>query len=126
VLGQDLGTQLGTQQIVLFPWYGAPQIDYQVEIQVHRFDTDEAGQSHLNATWIIKDGKTGRQLLARESSISNSVPATDVAGSQALSSDVNSLSASIAESLLALHEATAAGMQTSFVQADRVLGSEAT
>jgi uncharacterized protein len=44
VLSQDLATQLNTQRIVLFPWYGRPQMDYQVEVQVHRFDTDGASR----------------------------------------------------------------------------------
>ena len=104
VLGQDLGMQLGTQRIVLFPWYGRPQIDYQVEVQVHRFDTDDNNRSQLNARWIIQDGKTGRELLANESNISGTVSASDAAGPEALSSDVNILSARIAQSLLGLSE----------------------
>jgi uncharacterized protein len=104
VLSQDLGNQLGTQRIVLFPWYGRPQIDYQVEVQVHRFDTDDTNRSLLNARWIIKDGKTGRELLADESNISSTVSAADTAGSEALSSDINTLSTKIARSLLGLTE----------------------
>jgi uncharacterized lipoprotein YmbA len=104
VLSQDLGMQLGTERIVLFPWYGRPDIDYQVEVQVHRFDTGADNQSHLNARWIIKNGRSGRELLAKESNISNAVTATDAAGSEALSSDVNTLSADIAQSLVRLSE----------------------
>jgi uncharacterized lipoprotein YmbA len=104
VLSQDLGRQLGTQRIVLFPWYGRPQIDYQVEVQVHRFDTDANNRSELRARWIIKDGRTGRELTASESNISSMVPAADVAGSETLSSDVNILSARISQSLLGLTE----------------------
>jgi uncharacterized lipoprotein YmbA len=104
VLSQDLGNQLRTQQIVLFPWYGRPDIDYQVEIQVHRFDTDTDNRSHLNARWIIKDGRTGRELIAQQSNISSTVPTSDLAGSEALSGDLSTLSATIAESLLALPE----------------------
>jgi len=104
VLGQDLGMQLGTQRIVLFPWYGRPQIDYQVEVQVHRFDTDDTNRSQLDARWIIKDGRTGRALLANESNISSTVSAADAAGSEALSSDLNILSARIAQSVLGLTE----------------------
>ena len=100
VLSQDLAMDLGTQRVVLFPWYGRPDIDYQVEIQVHRFDTDSEHRSHLDARWIIKDGKMGRELMARESNISSTVPASDSAGSEALSNDLNNLSASIAQSLL--------------------------
>jgi len=104
VLSQDLAMRLGTQRIVLFPWYGRQQLDYRVEVQVQQFDTDAANRSHLEARWIIKDGRTDRELLARESNISSTVQAGDVAGSQALSNDLNSLSASIAESLIALSE----------------------
>jgi uncharacterized protein len=102
VLSQDLGMQLGTQRIVLFPWYGRPDIDCQVEIQVQRFDTDSDHSSHLDARWIIKDGRTGRELWARESNILSTVPASDTAGSEALSGDLNTLSASIAQSVAAL------------------------
>jgi len=117
VLGQDLSMQLGTQRIVLFPWYGRPEIDYQVEVQVHRFDTDDNNRSQLDARWIIRDGKTGREFLANESNISSTVSTTDAAGSEALSSDVNTLSARIAQSLLGLSEGvgTAAELRNSSV-----------
>ncbi len=104
VLSQNLGRQLGTQRIVLFPWYGHPDIDYQVEVQVHRFDTDSANRSHLDARWIIKDGRNGKELLARESNVSSPVPASDSSGSETLSNDLNDLSASIAQSLSGLNE----------------------
>ena len=104
VLSQDLGAQLGSQRIVLFPWYGRPQIDYQVEVQVHRFDTDDANRARLDARWIIKDGKTRRELLATESSISGTVAPGDSSGAAALSSDINILSARIAQALLGLTE----------------------
>src|SRR6516162_1599547 len=57
VLSQDLAMQLNTQRVVLFPWFGNPPIDYRIEVQVHRFDTDAANQSELIAGWVIKDGK---------------------------------------------------------------------
>jgi uncharacterized lipoprotein YmbA len=111
VLSQDLATQLSTQRIVLFPWYGRPELDYQVEVQVHRFDTDAASRSELNARWIIEDGKSGRELFATESNISSAVAPTDIAGSEALSNDVNTLSAQIARSVRRLAEAPGAAMK---------------
>lgn len=104
VLSQDLGMQLATQRIILFPWYGRPDIDYQIEVQVHRFDTDADNRSHLHARWIIKDGKTGRELVAKESNISSAVSTSDSAGSEALSGNVNTLSENIAQSLIRLSE----------------------
>jgi hypothetical protein len=111
VLSQDLGTQLGTQRIVLFPWYGRPDIDYRIEVQVHRFDIDADSRSHLHARWIIKDGKTGRELMAKESNISSTVLASDAAGSEALSGDLNTLSANIAQSLIRLSEGAATAVE---------------
>jgi uncharacterized protein len=111
VLSQDLSAQLGTQRIVLFPWFGRPHIDYQVEVQVHRFDTDDTNHAELDARWIIKDGRSGRELLADTSNISSVVPTGDIAGSQTLSSNVNILSAKIAQSLLGLSEGSAAAAE---------------
>ncbi len=92
VLGQDLSRQLGTQRIVKFLWYASTQVEYQVEVQVNRFDTGSDGPSQLNAGWIIKDGKTGRELFATETIASSGVTGDDSAGSGALSRDVSELS----------------------------------
>jgi uncharacterized protein len=104
VLSQDLGAQLGTQRIILFPWYGRPQLDYRVEVQVHRFDTDADNRSRLDARWIIKNGKTGQELFANESNISSTVATNDEAGSEALSQDVNTLSVALAQEIVSLSE----------------------
>jgi uncharacterized lipoprotein YmbA len=113
VLGQDLATQLNTQRIVLFPWYGRPQLDYRVEVEVSRFDVDTSGNSRLDARWIIKDGKTGHELVARESNLSSPVSSSDIAGNETLSSDLNSLSASIAQSISSLRTGNRAAAEVS-------------
>jgi uncharacterized protein len=106
VLSQDLATQLDTQRIELFPWYGPPDIDYQIEVQVHRFETDSDNRSHLDARWIIKNGTTGREITAKESNISSAVAATDIGGSDSLSGDLNTLSTTIAQSIMGLRTET--------------------
>lgn len=103
VLGQDLAQQLHTQRIVMFPWYGTAQIDYQVEIQVSRFDTNSDHRSELTARWIIKDGKTGTALFATETTTSTAAAADDTSGSTALSRDVSVLSREIAERITELN-----------------------
>jgi hypothetical protein len=55
--------------------------------------------------WIIKDGRTGWDLMAKESNISSSLAAINAAGSEALSDDVKTLSATIYRSLVGLSEA---------------------
>jgi uncharacterized protein len=111
VLSQDLASHLQTQRIVLFPWYGQQQIDYQIEVQVHRFDTDTANRSELNARWIIKGGRNGQELFATESNISSTVSPDDTAGTKALGADVNTLSSQMAEAVLHLNEASSTALE---------------
>lgn len=95
VLGQDLSQMLATQRIVIFPWYGKTHIDYQVEIQVSRFDVSSDGQSRLTARWSIKNAN-GKILFASETTTTAAVADDDAAGSAALSRDVSELSRQVA------------------------------
>jgi uncharacterized lipoprotein YmbA len=40
VMAQDLAGRLGTQMITFYPWYRTTHIDYQVQIDVYRFERD--------------------------------------------------------------------------------------
>jgi uncharacterized lipoprotein YmbA len=102
VLSQNLSTMLGTQRVMLFPSYSNTQFDYQVEVSVMRFDTSSVGQSQLTARWIIKNGGTGKEIYATESTTSGPVAKDDVAGSGALSRDLADLSKQIATKITAL------------------------
>ena len=42
VIAQDLTQSLGTHSITFFPWPGTTRVDYQVRIDVYRFETDPA------------------------------------------------------------------------------------
>ena len=44
VLSENLSQLLGTQQVVTFPWYNSSQIDYAVQVNVMRFETDPKGK----------------------------------------------------------------------------------
>jgi len=103
VLGQNLANLLGTQKIVFFPWYGLPQIDYQVQVQVYRFDISPVGQACLRARWIVKDPKDGAILAAKEDSMTSQAVAADRSGSAALSQTLAMLDREIAESIVQLN-----------------------
>lgn len=105
VLCQDLAETLGIDRVVQFPWYGNPQIDYQVEIQVHRFDTDEQGRAQLNANWLIKDGRTGAVLFATQSTTNSDPDGSKGDTSAALSRDLESFSRQIADQIAKLNQA---------------------
>lgn len=109
VLGQDLSQQLQTQRLVMFPWYTNRKIDYQVEVQVDRFDNDSTGQSDLDARWMIKDGKSGEELFATATNLSTTISSNDdAAGSVALSHNINQLSRQIADRIASLNRERAA------------------
>ena len=65
VLAQDLMIQLGAH-IVTFPWYRPTNLDYQVTVDITRFDTDTKGSAELNGRWEVKDPNTGDLLKSGE------------------------------------------------------------
>jgi len=99
-LSENLAQLLNTDHIEKYPWPRKRQIDYQIAINVRRFETAADGQSRLSARWIIKDGQTGRDLYASETTASaaNADPAA------ALSEDLGSLSRDIASQVNELRE----------------------
>jgi len=97
VLSEDLSRLLNTQRIEKYPWPHKTQVDYQIVIDVQRFETSADGQSQLLARWIVKDGATGKNLYASETNAANPVPSGDTGVSEALSSDLATLSREIAD-----------------------------
>ncbi len=74
ILAQDLSSDLGTQRITFFPWYNTTHVDYQVKVDVYRFEGDKDGKVDLAAHWQILDG-TGKLLIARDSAYSETAQA---------------------------------------------------
>jgi uncharacterized lipoprotein YmbA len=60
VLARDLSRSLRTDRVFLFPWNRRTHVDYQLEIDVERFDIDANNQAELGAHWSIKNPKTGK------------------------------------------------------------------
>jgi uncharacterized protein len=64
VLSENLAVLLDTQRIEKYPWSLRTKVDYQVEIDVQRFETTSDGQTQLIASWIVRDGHGGKILYA--------------------------------------------------------------
>jgi uncharacterized protein len=96
VLTQNLTRLLGTNQVEKYPWSRNANVDYQVIVDVERFDTTSNRQSQLVARWTIKDGHTGKDLFASETTSSTPVTSGDGGPSAALSADLATLSKDIA------------------------------
>ncbi len=62
VLSQNLSVLLGGPQVVNFPWYSSSHLDYQVAIDLERFESDAQGNATLIAQWSIEDPATNKVL----------------------------------------------------------------
>lgn len=77
VVGEDLALLTGSGHIRLYPWTRSTPMDYQVAVDVHRFDADGDGEVFLRAGWRILDPH-GRQLLSeRQSTIQRTADGAD-------------------------------------------------
>ena len=109
VLAQDLSSDLGTQRITFYPWYNTTLVDYQVKINVYRFESDKDGKVDLTAHWQVLSG-TGKLLIVRDSSYTETAKPGDAADSAAaMSRALGRLSRDIASAIEATPGNTAAG-----------------
>ena len=109
VLAQNLASDLGTQRITFYPWYNTTLVDYQVKINVYRFESDKDGKVDLTAHWQVLSG-TGKLLIVRDSSYTETAKPGDAADSAAaMSRALGRLSRDIASAIEATPGNTAAG-----------------
>lgn len=97
VMTRDLAAQLGTQQIVIFPWFATTHVDLQVQLEVFRFEADSQGNAQLSAKWTVLDS-TGKDILyVAQSNLTQPYKVGDTAdAAAALSRTVGDLSREIA------------------------------
>jgi uncharacterized protein len=96
VLSENLATLLNTQRVEKYPWAIRTRVDYQIEVDVQRFETTSDGQSQLRASWIIRDGPSSKILYASQTTADAPAGTDTISASSALSSDLATLSKDIA------------------------------
>ena len=104
ILAENLSNLLNTDKIILHPSRNWSEIDYQVLVNVWRFDASIQGKASLVANWSIR-GKGGSQLLTMNKSVfsANVEPAASYADIvHALSETVEMLSHEIAQAIQTL------------------------
>jgi uncharacterized protein len=67
VLAANLSNLLETDRVSLYPWTDRARIDYQLTMDVTRFEQDTDGSAVLSAFWSIVDPNDGTVLLMRRS-----------------------------------------------------------
>ena len=75
VLATNLSNLLATDRVSLYPWKDGAPVDYQVTLDVSRFEQDKDGSSVLNVFWSIVNPRDGTVVLMRRSSYSQAAPA---------------------------------------------------
>jgi uncharacterized lipoprotein YmbA len=101
VLAHDLEQTLGPGTVVIFPWFGAARLQYVVEVDVQRFETDGTGTATLAAEWAIRDAATRTLLAGDDTQVSEPAASPDTAGSVA----------ALSRALAVLGNELAAGLQ---------------
>lgn len=77
ILAENLSYMLGTERVALYPWDRTTPIDFQVTVEVTRFDTKPNGDVFLAARWSIFQGDREKMLLAQDSSFSEPTASGD-------------------------------------------------
>ena len=104
ILSQDLSHDLGTDRVILFPWNRSLGVNYQVQVDVTRFEIVSGNDAELYARWLIKDPGSGRILHSGYSNQSRAAGMDGASRTEALSRTVNGLSMDIASELQRLAE----------------------
>ena len=101
ILAENLSNLLNTEKVSIHPSRNWSEIDYQVLVNVWRFDASTQGKASLVANWSIR-GKGGSQLLTMNKSVfsANMEPAASYADIvHALSETVEMLSHEITQAI---------------------------
>jgi uncharacterized lipoprotein YmbA len=62
VLSRNLSALLRTDRIVSYPWPNDRRPNYQVEVEVLRFEANGASDAQLSARWVIVDGNNKKPV----------------------------------------------------------------
>lgn len=70
VLAENISILLSTEDVFVYPWRRSELIEYQVVMEVIRFDGTLGGNVVLDTHWAILTGDEGKMLLIKKSSYS--------------------------------------------------------
>ncbi len=80
VIAENLSILIPTDRVTLFPWTKSTPIDYQVSVEVTRFEGGTGGDSQLAARWSILGKKGKKVILSRKSRFSEPVARANESG----------------------------------------------
>jgi len=77
VLADNLSVLMRTDQVTIYPWKRSTSIDYQVIIDITRFDTSSDAEAHLVARWQVFGHDTRKVLALKKSHLKASLQSSD-------------------------------------------------
>jgi hypothetical protein len=77
VLTENMSTLFNTDHVYAYPWKSSAKIDYQVAIDVIRFDVTSDGEASLVARWTVYGGESREVLLKKRSHLRESAGSID-------------------------------------------------
>lgn len=99
-LADDISYLLGTDKVFVFPWRSFIPIDYQIIVEIIRFDGKPGDQAALEARWTVLKGKDKLIIDIKRSSIQETIDTPDYVGLVAAQSRaLGKLSSEIAQSI---------------------------
>jgi uncharacterized lipoprotein YmbA len=100
VLAENLALLLGIDDVLMLPQRRLVALDYQVEVDVTRFDVDASSNAVLDARWWVLDEDGENVLRSGRSTISEPAAAGDyTAAAAALSGALGAMSTEIAQAI---------------------------
>ncbi|MGH7834188.1 MAG: PqiC family protein [Candidatus Binatia bacterium] len=103
VLLQNLTALVPTARFVSYPWRPSERPDYQLEINVLRFEPNAAAHVELIARWFVREAATKQASAVKETRLTPSVKGSSTeAAVAALSGALGEFSREIAQALQAL------------------------
>lgn len=97
VLARTVEAELGAGEVLPFPSFGAARLDYAVEVDVRRFESNGDGAATLAAFWSIRDARSRTVLVTRATSLTEHAASPDTAAAvAALSQTLGGLGREIA------------------------------
>jgi len=105
VIALDLANLLGTDRVSLYPWKDRTPVDYQVTVDIMKFEQDTDGAAVLDAFWSLVNPDNDKVLLMRRSSYRDTgAPAASAGGNYdaiaaAMSRNLDALCRDIAQAI---------------------------
>lgn len=79
VLAANLAMTIPVEQVAVYPWSRTTRVDYQISVDVMRFDADTNGNAVLSSDWKVLETESNEVIAMKRSTFSEAALTTDYA-----------------------------------------------